>query len=259
MKLKRRGFTLIEVSLFLALTGALFVMVAVGVANSIYQQRFNDAVQDFAEFFRGVYGGAENVQNNIGGGRSEDKAIYGKLVVFGAEEDLAGAEDSNIDKQAIFTYDVIGGINKPSNSGLINALKEVNISIFEDLEEGASDLKFAGRAESYSLRWGASVERTDSKNNFVGAVLVVRHPKSGTINTLYYKGNNFKEINNLAGYHREKILIDTLDSFTMNEADFCVSLEETAKSLRRDVQISRNASNASGINIIASEDNPCAL
>lgn len=255
MRLMRRGFTLIEVSLFLALTGALFVMVAVGVSNSIYQQRFNDSVQDFAEFFRGVYSGVENVQNNIGGGRS-DKAIYGKLVVFGAENDLAG--DSN-SKRAIYVYDVIGGVNKPGSSGLIDALKGVNVSVFEDLEVSESDLKFAGRAESYSLRWGASVEKTGSKDELVGALLVVRHPRSGTINTLFYSGAGFTKINSLTEYHRERILLDMLDNFTINEADFCISLDETAMNMRRDVQIARNANNASGINIIASEDNPCAL
>ena len=42
---KKLGFTIIEVALFLALTGFLFVAIAVGVQNSIHQQRQNDAVQ----------------------------------------------------------------------------------------------------------------------------------------------------------------------------------------------------------------------
>ena len=40
----KRGFTLIEVAIFLAITGALFVSVAVGVQNSVYQQRISDSV-----------------------------------------------------------------------------------------------------------------------------------------------------------------------------------------------------------------------
>ena len=55
MKNSRRGFTLIEVALFLVVTGALFAAVTIGVQNSIYQQRQNDAVQNFAEFIRSAY------------------------------------------------------------------------------------------------------------------------------------------------------------------------------------------------------------
>ena len=49
MKHKRKGFTLIEIVLFLAITGLLFVGIIVGTNNSIGQQRFTDSVQNFAE------------------------------------------------------------------------------------------------------------------------------------------------------------------------------------------------------------------
>ena len=86
MKRVRRGFTLVEVALFLAITAAIFVSIAVGTQNSIFQQRYNDAVQNFAEFLRSMYSQVTNVQSE-GYGRSE-YAIYGKLVNF--EEDEKG-------------------------------------------------------------------------------------------------------------------------------------------------------------------------
>ncbi|MBR3336275.1 MAG: type II secretion system protein, partial [Bacillus sp. (in: Bacteria)] len=60
----RRGFTLIEVSIFLAITGLLFAMVVIGVQNSISQQRFNDVVQNYVEFLRSIYAGVTNVQSS---------------------------------------------------------------------------------------------------------------------------------------------------------------------------------------------------
>ena len=84
MKRNWRGFTLVEVSLFLAITAAIFVGIAVGTQNSIFQQRYNDAVQSFAEFLRTVYSQVTNVQNESAG--RSDKAIYGKLVKFNEEE-----------------------------------------------------------------------------------------------------------------------------------------------------------------------------
>ena len=100
MKRNWRGFTLIEVSLFLAITAAVFVAIAVGTQNSIFQQRYNDAVQNFAEFLRTAYSQVSNVQSE-GTGRT-DTAIYGKLVVF-------GDEDGN---NKIVSYNVILNINK---------------------------------------------------------------------------------------------------------------------------------------------------
>ena len=97
----RKGFTLIEISIFLAVTGLLFAMVTIGVQNSIYQQRYNDTVQSFADFLRNIYSGVENVQS-LGDGR-HDVAIYGKMVSFGQTMDLEGnAVESG---QPIFVYD----------------------------------------------------------------------------------------------------------------------------------------------------------
>ena len=77
MKKGKLGFTLIEVSIFLAITGVLFVGVTVGVQTSINQQRYNDAVQNFMEFLRSTYSSVSNVQSVLGRGNSE-KRFMGK-------------------------------------------------------------------------------------------------------------------------------------------------------------------------------------
>ena len=254
MKSKRRGFTLIEVALFLALTGVLFTMVIVGVSDAVYSQRYNDSVQGFAEFLKTVYSGVENVQNYVSSGRS-DKAIYGKLVVFGAEVDLTGAEVS--DSNTIYVYNVIGNASGSGVNSLVEALQAVNVNVFEG-ENDYGFYEFAGIVESYTPKWSAEIQKTDSNDKFTGAILIVRHPGSGTINTMVYSGNKFNRLNATDEYNVEKILINNLSNFTVKEADFCVSMEETS-SIRRDVQIIKNANNISGINILAAEDNPCML
>lgn len=75
MKHKRNGFTLVEIVLFLAITSLLFVGIIAGTNNSIFQQRYNDSVQNFAEFLRRIYSEVANPQS-VGDGRS-DSAIYG--------------------------------------------------------------------------------------------------------------------------------------------------------------------------------------
>ena len=60
---KKHGFTIIEVSLFLAITALLFVGITVGTQNSINQQRYADSVNSFADFLRNVYSQVSNPQS----------------------------------------------------------------------------------------------------------------------------------------------------------------------------------------------------
>ncbi len=52
---EQKGFTIIEVMLFLALTGFLLAGILVGAGSSIANQRYKDAVQDAADVLRKAY------------------------------------------------------------------------------------------------------------------------------------------------------------------------------------------------------------
>ena len=71
---KRKGFTIVEVTLFLAISGALLAGLLAGSVSSIKRHRYNDSVNDFVEFLRRTYSEAINVQNErigtIGDSRS---------------------------------------------------------------------------------------------------------------------------------------------------------------------------------------------
>ena len=125
MRKHRAGFTLVEVSLFLAITALLFMSVTVGVQNSIYQQRYNEAVQSFADFLGNTYSEVMNVQSS-GYGRTK-KAIYGKLVVF-PDNSAGEGEGEEEDGQVIYVYDVVGDAGddkKLANAGTKELLAEV--------------------------------------------------------------------------------------------------------------------------------------
>jgi prepilin-type N-terminal cleavage/methylation domain-containing protein len=59
---KHKGFTIIEVMIFLAISGLLLVGVLIGTGTTIARQRYNDAVQSFAEFLRQQYSFVINPQ-----------------------------------------------------------------------------------------------------------------------------------------------------------------------------------------------------
>lgn len=262
MKRIRRGFTLVEVSLFLAITAAIFVSIAVGTQNSIFQQRYNDAVQNFAEFLRSVYSQVMNVQSE-GHGRSE-YAIYGKLVNF--EEDENG-------NNKITTYNVIGDVAEDDldNGNVLDRLKKLNADVVLNKGVGEDiEYKPVGFVEDYRPRWASQIQTTkgwDEKYEvFTGALLIVRHPSSGTVYT--YSSN--EPIKDVDGYIRglnsglsvENQLLTKIESdnesdkfSSANDVDFCVNPNGAEQStLRRDVRIVAGARNATGVEIISDDE-----
>lgn len=53
--MKQRGFTIIELILFLGITGALFAALMLGVNTSIYQQRYKDSVMAYKSLLEQQY------------------------------------------------------------------------------------------------------------------------------------------------------------------------------------------------------------
>ncbi len=273
MRTMKKGFTLIEVMLFLVLTGALFVAVAVGTQNSIFQQRYNDSIQNFVEFLRGIYSQVSNVEN-LGGGRSE-KAIYGKLITFGEARDLA--EKQITGKTAIFTYNVIGDVGDVGTGDVLTALDSLNANVLTiNVEE--SDFFTTGMASSYVPRWGSKIESTSAHTDFKGSILIVRHPRSGTIFTYYSpqvipvnqtKYTKNQSIRTAADDVEKKNaqeaaanpLKSKLSTFVIDDIYFCLNPygEDEARS-SSNIRLVKKARNASGIVLPAvdGEDNRCA-
>ena len=250
MKKVRRGFTLVEVSLFLAITAVIFVGVAVGTQSSIFQQRYNDAVQNFAEFLRSTYSQVSNVQSE-GMGRT-DKAIYGKLVTF----------RKNGDKNIINSYNVIGKIEDDLASGdILNKLIELdaNVIIKDD-----NKFKAVGFVDEYKPRWGSQIQTaagwSSGYESFEGMLLIVRHPGSGTIYTFADLGKSINvdamitESNANATSVEENYLKPLLEKkdFQKEDVVFCVNPNGAEKSnLRRGIKITAGARNASGVEILS--------
>ena len=63
-KTEKKGFTILEVMLFLAITGLMLIGVIGGTYSAIASQRYTDSVRSFAEFLRQTY--AEVISPEIG-------------------------------------------------------------------------------------------------------------------------------------------------------------------------------------------------
>ena len=270
MRKHKRGFTITEVSLFLAITGLLFVGITAGMQNTIFQQRYNDSVQSFAEFLRSTYSQVSNVENGMKGGGKSDKVIYGKLIVFGQDDD---------DK--VFSYTVVGDDGDLGHGSALEQLLILNGTVFSVIERNSNDhrLEYAGIMDEFTPKWGSAIQTTkgfeDGKYDvFKGSILILRHPKSGTVFT-YFAPNDVIAVNNLLdGNDGNRNLGNNKDvpfslkgekflgpdsRFRIEQIDFCINPNGEGKSNRRNVRIVKGARNASGVEVIDadSDQNKC--
>ena len=251
MKKNRKGFTIIEVVIFLAITSVIFMAIVLGTNNVMSRQRYNESTQNFTDFLRGVYSKLTSIENH-GDGRS-DKAIYGKLVTFGESTDINGENNTY---NEVFVYDIIGDVSSAiSSDNILNALKKLNIDVVKT--EG-DKTTYAGIAEMYSPRWAVRIERTEDHELYKGAIIVVRSASSGLINTYVLEGETL-EVNRAVKMNSHvKILTDTtLAKFSnTRDANFCLYSDDgdLYNGMRRNVRVNANARNSSGVEAMPMDD-----
>lgn len=110
--MRRKGFTILEVSIVLAVSTLLFVMIAVGLSARIANSRYETAVRELSAFLSNIYTETLNTENareesdinreyctlasaaaNQSALESDDNpgrtdcAIYGKVAIFGSIDD----------------------------------------------------------------------------------------------------------------------------------------------------------------------------
>ncbi len=217
INMKRRGFTIIEVSLFLAISALIFVGIAAGTGVNVARQRYNSAVQSYTEFLRKLYSEVENVENDRSDDRSSRQgyctiataatagglrqnanaeqahgrtncAVYGKIAVFNER-----LQNSNDDTNEIMVYDIIGDIvdnDHPlpaSATNVLSALAAVHAEFLAyEINNAAANtcsIAYAGNSYIYAPDWGSYIETTTKGQRFSGAVMIVRSPAGGNIHT----------------------------------------------------------------------------
>ncbi len=242
----RSGFTIIEVMLFLGLSGLILVGVIAGTYTTIAVQRYNDSVRSFAEFLRQTY--AEVISpETLGTGASNDYAIYGKVIVFGLEE-------SSSHQDTVYTATLIGNTEIPSGSGTFaEELKSVDARLFC----GSTEAELDSTVDLYQPLWESKITNPDNQQ-FAGTVIIARSPTSGTVHTAYSTEQfNLKENcqldNQSASTRFHTFLDENPGSFsTREDLNFCIKSGNS--NIVRDVRLRADGRNTSAINILSDDD-----
>ncbi len=181
---RQAGYTVIEVTLFLGITGLLFLIVLIGTGSSIRTVRFSDSNHSLVAFVQRQYddiinglntrpgletcsGGIVSTGSNQTPGTS-NCLLLGRLLVFG------------LNSFNITVYNVIGsepaGVDyTQSDQQLVTAFNPTVIT-----NTGVS---------TYDIPWEAVISGTKrlSDNKAVTALVLVRSPKSSRILSYTYK------------------------------------------------------------------------
>lgn len=280
------GFTLIEVTIVLGLTGLLLIGILGGTQSSIRNQRYNDSVRSFAEHLRTIYSEVINPQS-LGFGNATNYAVLGKIVVFGHDY------DNTNDRRAIYDATLVGRVDlqDTSTGDFISELANSDINIYCGQEiNGASGATTVSR---YEPLWQAEINYanqnnifagqrtaldqpltpidTESKDLFSGTIIVARSPKSGGIHTIFtqetydLRDDCQSKDKSAASTRLRTDLQDFVSGsgtdtpeFGYAELGFCVE-SENAPGGMREVRLAYDGRNTSAVSLIDvdSEDNKC--
>ncbi len=172
------GFTIIEATLVLAITGLIIAVILVGIGNSLRHQRYTDAINQTTDFFRGQYTGTTSVANsrpnsencNASGITTDTQSIRGSSECL-----LLGRIIRSTDGQSVTVNQVIALHDPTDDTGAAD--------MADDALLVASQLRQGNEIETYRPEWGTQLQRPGTDDPASFTLLVVRTPVSGTIRT----------------------------------------------------------------------------
>ncbi len=267
------GFTLVEVMLVVAISGLMLIGLIGGSLIAIDRQRYNDTVRDFAEYMSRTYSEVirpSSYGNNSDGtlvGNSDNYAILGKVLVFGA--DYSGY--TNDEKRSVFSAILVGStdILRSSDEPFIQELaQDANLALVCG-ETHNGDVVQNTSVQLYLPLWEAYLQPLQAANNqekFTGTMIIARTPTSSTVHTAFTDAvtydlkNNCVPDNHNASTDFARELADSNAgrlSWRYNMTDnTTICIKSDGLSSTRALQIDANGSNSSAVKTLT-EDNLC--
>lgn len=176
---RTNGFTIIETTLVMAITGLLVTVVLTGIGASLSHQRYTDAVNQTLSFFRSQYSQTANISNerpdnetcNSGG-----VSVTGGGSTRGASNCLLlGHVVRSTNGKDISVYQVIAR-HDPTNDLNINTRTDRQILTASSLVQGS-------RVDTYSIEWDTRLLNPGTSNAAAFSLMIVRVPVSGAVVT----------------------------------------------------------------------------
>jgi hypothetical protein len=284
----RTGFTVIEVLLYFSIASFLIVGLILGVQSSIARQRYNDSVNDLADFLKSQYFAVSNPELPQWSGT--DLLDYNAAPTCGFAESIVGrnydgtiAETARVRGQSrcqlygrLITFGEDGDqtkVNVYLVTGMDGRGGDLLGEILSDLEISNIFIPALNLADSYNIPYNAEAQGTGKDQPLQAAILLVRPPRSGGARTLIANRDfNISETwRRIKGDDGDPTSIfpknsfsDDSDAFKLTgKLDICVGSDDVFAigGKRRAIRVKAGGGNASAIEILAAdgEENPCEV
>lgn len=241
----QNGFTIIETMLFLAVTGALAIMILVGSGVAIGQQRYRDSVNTLKSYVQGQYNEVTNVVN------ARDKSwvcdTNGNVTEVDATSGEARGTTECVLLGRFITIDETG--TKLTASNVIGYKSPTAGTAASDIAELTTNYKLTASPidqDAVEVSWGAQVVKPQTATPMPLSMLIIRSPLNGSVMTFTAEG----EQNNL---------INLINASNMSQKrDLCVNADAgTFVGRRLEVQIDAYATSQGGVQIPAESASVC--
>lgn len=183
-----RGFTIIELMLFLAITGALFAALMIGVNSGITQQRYLDSVRSYKSLLQNQYSEVLNTRN------SDDptwKCV--NSTTKGKVDKVENVDSGDRDPRGTSQCVILGRAISISNGGKTVTTASVTgdgYTVQDDSKDDIAVIKsFSPQIGEYDadkteIDWGAylipATQQTGSSAS-TAVIVIVRSPATGAI------------------------------------------------------------------------------
>jgi len=183
----KKGFTIIEVMLFLAITGLMMIGIFAASKNSINNQRYSTAVTSFQSYFQDQYSAVQNVRNDrpaditctsgavsIGGAATGvgtgQCSIIGRMIVANSAKELASYPIYATRDVSKLSDSCENGTTNILSSGCANAVVNTNSS-----ESDADSM--------YQLAWDTSMQAVAPGSAAISTLTlaIYRSPANGQL------------------------------------------------------------------------------
>lgn len=181
------GFTVIEVVLFLAISGAMAIALLVGISAAIQRQQYRDAVHSFAGFFSDQYSKVLSVENDR---QATDACPLSSRASERGQSDC-----------------VIVGRHVLKVAGQQRYVARTVIALRDGPASGPGQWRYALSSDSadYDVPWGVKTKLSGEAEEGPITFLLLRRPESGEV-VLRIAGTvaeSAQDITDLAGAHRQ--------------------------------------------------------
>lgn len=236
----RSGFTILEVILFLAISGLMFTGIIAGFGGIINNQRYDDSVSSLQDFIQNQFSIASNVRNSrptdqvctatgISGGTTMPRGTSNCIVVGR----IINAEPSDNGRRLIANtvYATADTYNDSST-------EEVLLSSLGLIPSPNTD-----SLEQYDTRWQTELQVSGVPAQF--SILILRLPTTGIIRT--YILNTNPTVSSWSNYWTS----------SEDNVEICVNSNGLTAIPTQGVRVLSGATGSSGVQRIAVSDGVC--